>query len=242
MCPRTYPSVAYRIPALVDPGGKPHVTGKLLNVAEPSQIPQFAQYATGHYGTYARYTAQEHIVFLVVFLGPFAQLDRYVPELPVDEPEAAHAAFKYLFPRWVREFQTVQPVPERVAPVVVVELLRDIDAVIEQLHLDVALDLAHVLDKVVPSAEQASQLFPLGVRDHDALQTAVLQFTGYQLRIYSVRLCVAFLSPPEYVRRVHHQRAPAITLETTMGTITATAGLVRRRNLVVRIVTLHIFP
>ena len=94
---------------------------------------------------------------------------------------------------------------------------------------------------VVSPAEQAAQLFPLGVQDFDALQTAVLQFTGYQLRIYTVRLCVAFLSPPEYIRRVHHQRAPAITFKTTMGTITATASFVGCRNRMARKVPFHIF-
>tara|TARA_B100000749_G_scaffold58257_1_gene42751 strand:+ start:1675 stop:1938 length:264 start_codon:yes stop_codon:yes gene_type:complete len=53
---------------------------------------------------------------------------------------------------------------------------------------------------------------------------------------------VAFLAPPEYVRRIYHQGMPTITLETAMGPITATARFIGRGDIMPRKVPLHIFP
>lgn len=223
-----YPGVAQGIATLVDARANAHITGQVLDAPEPAQVPKFTKDAAGHYGAYARYAAQQHVIFFVVPFGVFAKGRGHITELPVYEPEAAHTAAEHFVTCGIFEFQAVQPTPEGMAPMVVVILRWYFHAIIQQLHLDVALDLAHVLDQVVAPPEKTPQLLALGVGDVDALQTAVLEFTGYELGIYPVGLGIFLLAPAEYVRGVHHQGLPTITLETSVGTIAAASRLVGR--------------
>jgi len=156
MCSHAHPRVANGIATLVYARGKAHIAGKLLDVVEPAKITQLAQDATGHDGTDSRYAAQKHIIPLIVCLGMSPQQGGHIPELPVDEPECAHTTAQDLFARLVFKLQPIEPVPETMAPMVVVVHFRNLYAIIQQLHLDVALGLAHVLDQIVTATEQAA--------------------------------------------------------------------------------------
>src|SRR5680860_20469 len=116
----------------------------------------------------------------------------------------------------------IQPITVFVAPMVVIEFLRLPDAEIQQLHLYVTLYTPEILDKIVPSPEQASQFLTFDIRNDDTIQTAVLELPCYKLRIYPIRFGVLLLALSVDIGRVHDQRTPTIALETTVCTITAT--------------------
>ena len=156
MCSHAHPRVANGIATLVYARGKAHISGQLLDVVEPAEVPQLAQDTTGHDGPNSRYAAQEHVIFLKVLLGMTSEQGGHFPELPVDETKAPHTPAQDLFSRFVLKLQTIEPVPETMAPMVVVVHFRNLYAIIQQLHLDVALGLAHVLDQIVTATEQAA--------------------------------------------------------------------------------------
>tara|TARA_R110002020_G_C16313095_1_gene774021 strand:+ start:1900 stop:2331 length:432 start_codon:yes stop_codon:yes gene_type:complete len=127
------------------------------------------------------------------------------------------------------------------APMVVIEFLGYPYTVIQQLHLDIALDLAHILDQIVPATEKAPQLLPALVRHTNTDQPAVLEFPCYELGIDPIRLGMALLATPEYIGRIDHQAAPAITYEAPVCTVSATASLISGGHFITCVMLGYIF-
>src|SRR5690554_804248 len=119
------------------------------------------------------------------------------------------------------------------APVIVVELLGNSNAKIEQLHLDGALDTPKILDQIIAPSKEAAQLFPFNVGYMDTVQSTIFQFPAYKLCIDFICLGKAFLSLTMDVGRVDYQRDPTISFKTTIGIIATTASLIGRGDLVV---------
>tara|TARA_B100001059_G_C17753681_1_gene538652 strand:+ start:140 stop:571 length:432 start_codon:yes stop_codon:yes gene_type:complete len=127
------------------------------------------------------------------------------------------------------------------APMVVIEFLGYPYTVIQQLHLDIALDLAHILDQIVPATEKAPQLLPALVRHTNTAQPAVLELPCYELGIDPIRLGMALLAPPEYIGRIDHQAAPAITYKAPVCTVSATARLISGGHFITCVMLGYIF-
>ncbi len=221
-------------PALVHPWGQTYIAGQMFHAPEPSQVAQFAKYAAGDYTADARYAPEQHIILLVMYLAISSELCRYITQFFVDEPEEAHSALQSRFCGRVPENPIVQPFAVPVAPMVVIELLRDLNALIEQLHLDVGSHPAEVLYQVIAPPKKTAKLltFPLG--NSDTFQTTVPEFTADKLGIDTVRLGMALLALTVDIRRVHHQGSPSIGNKTTMGIIPAATCLIGRTYLMAR--------
>ena len=82
-----------------------------------------------------------------------SELCRDIPQLLVHKTEKTHPALQCGLGRGVLEDHIVQPLPVPVAPMVIVESLRLLDAEIQQLHLDIALDPTEIFDQIVPATK-----------------------------------------------------------------------------------------
>jgi len=120
------------------------------------------------------------------------------------------------------------------APMIVIELLWLFDTEIQQLHLDITLDPAKVLDQIITTTEKTSEFLAVDIGHMDTLQSTILEFPGNQLRIYLIGLGMFLLALSMDIGRVHYQRTPTIRFKGTMRRITATTCLVCGRYLIIR--------
>src|SRR5690606_5427865 len=127
-----------------------------------------------------------------------------IAKLLVYEPEAAHPAVQGLTSWGICECHIVYPIPELMAPVVIVKLLGNSNAKIQQLHFYQALGAPVILDQIVPSSEKTAQLLPLHIGNVDALEPAILELSAYQLGIYFIGLGKTFLSLAVDIGRIDH--------------------------------------
>ena len=156
-----------------------------------------------------------------------------IPQLLVYEPEAPHSAVQCLARRWICKDYFVHPTAELVAPMVIIKLLGNSNAKIQQLHFYKALDTPVILNQIVSSSEKTAQLLPLHMGNVNTLKSAILELSTYQLGIYFIGLGKTFLSLAVDVGRVHYQGMPAVCLKTTMGVIAATTCFISCSNLMV---------
>ena len=111
------------VPALMHPWGKANIARQMLYAVEPSQISQFAQYATGDDSPDTGDTSEQHVILPVMYLIVPPELGRDIAELLVDETEETHSTFQSSLCGRVFKNHVVQPLSVPVAPMVVIKLL-----------------------------------------------------------------------------------------------------------------------
>ncbi len=84
---------------------------------------------------------------------------------------------------------------------VVIEPFGLLDAEIQQLHFNIALDPTKALHQIVAAAEQASGLFSVNFENVDTIQSTTFQFSCYQ-GIDPIGLGMAFFALAVHVRWV----------------------------------------
>jgi hypothetical protein len=134
----------------------------------------------------------------------------------------------------------IDPAPEIMAPMVIIEFFRDADPKIEQLHFYIALHAPKILYKIIAPSKKASQLFALHFWNVDTVQPSVPQFPCYQLGIDLIGLGEAFFSLSVNVSWIDYQGPPSIALKTTVRIITTATCFISGRDFMVGKVCVNI--
>jgi len=123
------------------------------------------------------------------------------------------------------------PVPELVAPFIVAELLRDLYAKIQKLHLYPALVATYVLHNIVTTPKKTAQFFPFNIRNVNTIKSAVFEFPGDELGIDMICFYILFLPLAVNIGRVGNHRVSAKLSEATVGRISAATAFIGNAHL-----------